>query len=184
MSAERESPESPQGPEGPDQGADAVRQALNRARAAARERAVEEPRRGRGPRRRRDPGVSRSGSGPDARDPQTFASAIQRLVDERGWQDTVAVGGAMGRWAEVAGPEIAEHCRPERFDDGVLLVQAQSTAWATQVRLLVPTLLRKLDERLGEGVVTKIVVKGPGAPSWRHGPRLAPGSQGPRDTYG
>jgi predicted nucleic acid-binding Zn ribbon protein len=70
------------------------------------------------------------------------------------------------------------------FEDGVLTVRAESTAWATQVRLLVPTLLRRLAEEVGEGTVGKVVVHGPTAPSWRRGIRVAPGSQGPRDTYG
>lgn len=166
-----------------DEGADAVRAALNRARAAARERNAGPVPNRRAPRRRVG-STSRSGSGPDARDPQTFGAALQRLIDERGWGEQVAVGGAMGRWDEVVGDEIAAHCRPETFEDGVLTVRAESTAWATQVRLLVPAILRSLDDRLGEGTVTKIVVKGPGGPSWRHGPRVAPGAVGPRDTYG
>jgi predicted nucleic acid-binding Zn ribbon protein len=165
-----------------DGGADAVRQALNRAKAAAREKRLSPTNGRRGPRSRG--GVARAGSGPDARDPQSFGTAIQRLIDERGWDQSVAVGGAMGRWAEVVGADIAAHCEPESFEDGVLSVRAESTTWATQVRLLVPAILRSLDERLGAGTVTKILVKGPGGPSWRHGPRVAPGSQGPRDTYG
>jgi predicted nucleic acid-binding Zn ribbon protein len=70
------------------------------------------------------------------------------------------------------------------FDDGVLTVRAESTAWATQVRLLAPTLLRRLAEEVGKGTVTKVVVHGPNTPTWRRGPRIAPGRQGPRDTYG
>jgi predicted nucleic acid-binding Zn ribbon protein len=166
-----------------DEGADAVREALNRARAAARERNATASQ-GRRSSRRRGPARAHAGSGADARDPQTFATAVQRLVDERGWSQSVSVGGAMGRWAEVVGAEIAAHCEPETFEDGVLTVRAESTAWATQVRLLAPRILRSLDERLGEGTVTRIVVRGPGGPSWRHGPRVAPGGQGPRDTYG
>jgi predicted nucleic acid-binding Zn ribbon protein len=69
------------------------------------------------------------------------------------------------------------------FRDGVQDVRADSTAWATQVRLLVPTLLRRLAEELGEGVVEQVQVRGPAAPSWRKGPRSVRG-QGPRDTYG
>jgi predicted nucleic acid-binding Zn ribbon protein len=165
-------------------GADAVREALNRARAAARERgAVPGAAPSRKRRRPRDDGA-RSGAHPDARDPQPVGSALSRLVAERGWQESVAVGGVMGRWDVVVGPEIAAHCRPETFDDGVLTVRADSTAWATQVRLLTAGLLRRLAEEVGEGTVTKVVVRGPATPSWRKGPRVAPGSQGPRDTYG
>jgi predicted nucleic acid-binding Zn ribbon protein len=90
----------------------------------------------------------------------------------------------IGRWDAVVGAEIAAHCRPETFDDGVLTVRADSTAWATQVRLLTAGLLRRLAEEVGEGTVTKVVVRGPAGPSWRRGPLVAPGSQGPGDTYG
>jgi predicted nucleic acid-binding Zn ribbon protein len=84
----------------------------------------------------------------------------------------------------VVGADVAAHCRPESFEDGVLVVAAVSTAWATQVRLLAPALLRRLAEEVGEGTVTRVVVRGPTAPSWRRGLRVAPGGQGPRDTYG
>ncbi|HEY6794057.1 MAG TPA: DciA family protein, partial [Kineosporiaceae bacterium] len=137
-----------------------------------------------GARRRGLADTLRSGARADARDPQSLAANLGRLVAERGWETPVAVGGVIGRWDAVVGPDIAGHCRPTSFDDGVLTVQAESTAWATQVRLLVPTLMRRLAEEVGEGTVTKVVVHGPTAPSWRRGPRVAPGSQGPRDTYG
>jgi predicted nucleic acid-binding Zn ribbon protein len=167
-------------------GADAVRAALGRARAAARERgAVPGAPAGAGRRRRapRDEGA-RSGARPDARDPQTLGTALAGLVVERGWEESVSVGGVLGRWDTVVGTDVAAHCRPETFENGVLTVRADSTAWATQVRLLTATLLRRLADEVGEGTVTKVVVRGPSGPSWRRGPRVAPGSQGPRDTYG
>ena len=166
-------------------GIEAVRAALGRARAAARARGAVPGAAPGGPRRRRrqDDGP-RSGARPDARDPQPLGDTLGRLVAERGWQEAVSVGGVMGRWDAVVGSDIAAHCRPETFEAGVLTVRADSTAWATQVRLLSGTLLRRLADEVGEGTVTKVVVRGPSGPSWRRGPRVAPGSQGPRDTYG
>jgi predicted nucleic acid-binding Zn ribbon protein len=176
-----------------DSGADAVRAALGRAKAAAAARGDKPGQPGRQDRaasvyqrarERRDGANTRSGARPDARDPQGVASVIARLVAERGWTETVAVGGVLGRWDAVVGTDVAAHCQPLSFADGVLTVAADSSAWATQVRLLMPTLLRLLAEEVGEGMVERIVVRGPSAPSWKHGPRVAPGSQGPRDTYG
>lgn len=174
---------------GAETGPDAVRSALNRARAAARARGLspgsapsQQSRAGRRSRSFAD-GV-RSGARPDARDPQTLGATLGRLIAERGWEAPVAVGGVIGRWEAVVGPDIAAHCLPVSFDEGVLTVQAESTAWATQVRLLVPALMGRLAEEVGEGTVTKVVVCGPTGPSWRRGPRSAPGSIGPRDTYG
>ncbi len=175
---------------GVDAGADAVRAALGRARAAAAARGDKPGEPGRKSalaaraREKRDGANTRSGARPDARDPQGVSSVIARLVAERGWSEPVAVGGVLGRWDVVVGADVAAHCTPLSFSDGVLTVAADSSAWATQVRLLAPTLLRLLAEEVGEGTVRRMVVRGPSAPSWRHGPRVAPGSQGPRDTYG
>ena len=180
------SPDDHSADSGESSGPDAVRTALNRARAAALARGLQPgsmPETGTR-RRRRVPGELRSGSGADARDPQKLGSTLDRLVVERGWQAPVAVGGVIGRWDAVVGPDIAGHCTPVSFDDGVLSVRAESTAWATQVRLLVPTLMRRLAEEVGESTVTRVVVHGPTAPSWRRGFRVAPGSRGPGDTYG
>ncbi len=89
----------------------------------------------------------------------------------------------MGRWDQVVGEEVASHCHPETFEDQVLTVRTDSTAWATQVRLLAPSVLARLSEELGAGVVTRLVVKGPAGPSWKRGHRTVQG-RGPRDTYG
>ena len=86
-------------------------------------------------------------------------------------------------WTSLVGPEVAAHVVPESFDDGDLLLRADSTAWANQMRLLGATLQRRLGEELGADVVRSIRVLGPEAPSWRHGNRHIPG-RGPRDTYG
>ena len=182
--------------EGAPTGADLARTALGRARAAAAAKGLrpghaplggrrdfEDTARG-SSRGRRGDASARSGAWPDARDPQTLDSTLGRLVGERGWEQPVAVGGAFGRWDAVVGPELAGHCTPETLKDGTLVVRAESTAWATQVRLLTSVLVRRLDEELGHGVVTTVVVRGPKAPSWRKGNRSAPGGRGPRDTYG
>lgn len=133
--------------------------------------------------RRASPGAGWSGPGEDERDPKPLDAAVNRLVDEHGWGQEMAVHGVVARWDQLVGPDVAGHVRPERYAEGVLTVRADSTAWATQVRLLAPTLVRRLNEEIGDGVVTKVTVLGPNAPSWRKGPRSVRG-RGPRDTYG
>ena len=135
-------------------------------------------------RRRRRAEAQSSGAHPDDRDPQTLDSTIDRLVSERGWGTDVAVHGVFSRWDTIVGREVAEHCHPERFADAKLTVRADSTAWATQVRLLAPTVVRRLNEELGDGTVTAIDVQGPHVPSWSKGFRAVRDGRGPRDTYG
>ena len=117
------------------------------------------------------------------RDPLGLGKVVGRLVAERGWTSPVAVGSVMAEWATLVGPEISAHCTPESFTDTTLHVRCDSTAWATQLRLLSISLLEKFRTELGDGVVTSIQVLGPSAPSWRKGGRTVNG-RGPRDTYG
>ena len=115
-----------------------------RARSAARYRAGQE--------------VTMSGAGKDGRDPVGIADVTGSLVAQAGWSDAVAVGGVMGRSPEVVGEHVATHCVPVGFANGTLTVRAATTAWATQLRLLVPDVRRRLDAVVGEGVVGHIEV--------------------------
>ncbi|WP_415830138.1 DciA family protein [Kibdelosporangium persicum] len=124
-----------------------------------------------------------SGAGADSRDPQRFGALLGKLAAERGWADQLANGEVFGRWTAIVGAEIAEHAKPLSLRDGELTVQASSTAWATQLRLLQRQLLVKIAKGVGDGVVKRLKVHGPAAPSWRYGPRHVAG-RGPRDTYG
>ena len=117
-------------------------------------------------------------------DPQPLGAAITRLLAERGWQEQAAVGAAFGRWDQIVGAELAAHARPDGFADGELTVVADSTAWATQLRLLAATLVRRLNAELGDGTVRRVRVRGPAGPPRRPGAWRAPGGRGPRDTYG
>ncbi|GAA3622214.1 DNA replication protein DciA [Microlunatus ginsengisoli] len=142
------------------------------------------------PRRRRrtgPPPVSEpqaSGAHPDDRDPKTLGSALDRLVESKGWSTEVSVHALLGRWPALVGPELAAHSRPERYTDTVLTVRTDSTAWASQLRLLAPQLVATLNRQLGDGTVTRVSVLGPDAPSWKKGRLSVRDGRGPRDTYG
>ena len=159
----------------------AAASALARAREAARAKGL---RPGSRPMRQRKPksqqGKDTPGSG---RDPALLGDQMDRLLLDRGWNVDVAVGAVMGRWPEIVGPNVAEHCKPVTFSDGVLTVRADSTAWTTQMRLMSSSILGRLETEVGKDAVTELRVQGPSAPSWARGPRKSTGP-GPRDTYG
>ncbi|MFG2735911.1 DUF721 domain-containing protein [Streptomyces harbinensis] len=165
-------------------GVDLARVALRAAKARARERGDQAGQR----RQARRGGGLRSGARPGGRDPLLLGAAVERLRVERGWEVPLAVGGVMGRWPELVGPEIAAHCVPLSFDEAerVLSVRCDSTAWATQLRWMASEVLRKLNADVGRDSVRLIKVLGPGGPPRQGGGgRLrAPGSRGPGDTYG
>ncbi|GGK73781.1 DUF721 domain-containing protein [Ornithinimicrobium pekingense] len=159
----------------------AAHDALARARRSARERGLR-PGAPAGAGRRRAAG-QQPPKDPDKRDPHPLGLEVERLVASRGWDADVQVGSVVGRWADIVGSQVAANVEVVAFEGTVLTVRAVSTAWATQMRLLLSTILARIDQEVGVGVVTEIVVRGPGGPSWRKGP-LSSGGRGPRDTYG
>jgi predicted nucleic acid-binding Zn ribbon protein len=167
-------------------GIDLVRRTLEEARATARAQGKDA---GRGraapvvPRRVAGRRRSWSGPGPDVRDPQPLGRVARDLAKKRGWSVHVAEGTVLGHWPLVAGRQIADHATPTALKDGVLSVAAESTAWATQLRMMQAQLLAKIAAAVGNGVVMSLKITGPAAPSWRKGPRHIAG-RGPRDTYG
>ncbi|WP_102145519.1 DUF721 family protein [Mycobacterium hubeiense] len=182
-------PDQPQGP--PEHlaglaGMDLVRRTLEEARGAARSQGKDVGRGQTSPKRRvATPGRRRSwsGPGPDPRDPQLLGAVTSELARSRGWSTRVAEGTVFGRWPGVVGEQIAAHATPTSLRDGVLTVSAESTAWATQLRMVQAQLLAKIAAAVGDGVVKSLKIVGPAAPSWRKG-RYHIAGRGPRDTYG
>lgn len=159
-------------------GDDLANEAVRRARAA---------RRSPGPRRSDLP--ARRGGSPSAggRDPATVQAVLDDWIRTEGYEHQSRQAGLEVRWEDIAGPEVAAHARPEGLtltDTGPeLLLRADSTAWATQLRVLSGALLARIREELGPDAVSRIRILGPAPPRRATGPRRVPGP-GPRDTYG
>lgn len=168
-------------------GIDLARRALEEARAAAKANGKSVGQGRASPVRKLRAGGRRrtgwSGAGPDARDPQLLSALTGSIAKSRGWSGKVAEGMVFGRWTSVVGEDIASHATPVTLEGGVLKIAAESTAWATQLRMLQSQILAKINAAVGQGVVTSLRITGPAAPSWRKGERHIKG-RGPRDTYG
>lgn len=122
-------------------------------------------------------------SSSSSRDPQEVGSIMEEFLAEQGWQATSAIAQVSASWVQIVGPEVAEHVQVESISEGRLHLVADSTAWATQMRLLAATVVQQVAAVVGPDAVTSVSVRGPSAPSWRAGPRVVKG-RGPRDTYG
>lgn len=129
-------------------------------------------------------GRTSGGRQADLRDPKPLGAAVKGLIRSRGWSAPVAVGSVISRWEQLVGESIAEHCTPQSFEDGVVVVICDSTAWATNLKLMKGTLMEVFERELGKGIVTEIDIRGPQAPSWKKGRFTVRGGRGPRDTYG
>ena len=116
------------------------------------------------------------------RGPELINDSIAELIAERGWRERVKDSDLFLKWAELIGSEIADHAQVISFAQGVLTLSAESTAWATQLRLIDRQIVTALAS--GGFEVSELVIKGPNAPTWRKGGWSVKGGRGPRDTYG
>ncbi len=137
------------------------------------------------PRRRPGPGrlATFSGAGDDPRDPKRAGDLLRQLIESQGWEVEVSVHAVAGRWEQVVGAEVARHCRPEAFENGVLTVRTDTTAWAVQLRHLAAQILARVNQAVGDGAISRVDFRGPEAPQRRTG-RLRVKGDGPRDTWG
>ncbi len=159
-----------------------AREALERARASARQRGATRtsPRQGRKQREQARRDTVPYGKG---RDPAPMSDAVAALLRRMGWTEQIEVSSVTARWRDVIGDRIADNCEPLGFEEGVLTVKAKSTAWATQLQIMSGQVRHRINEEFGREIVTELKVLGPTARSWTKGPRSVKG-RGPRDTYG
>jgi len=119
----------------------------------------------------------------DGRDPHGLGDVVDSLTSRLGWNSSLAKSELLSSWEQIAGVETASHSHPVAIENGVLTVSCDSTAWATQLRIMRSQILNLIVARYPDAEITTIRFEGPGAPSWKRGPRSVPG-RGPRDTYG
>ena len=150
---------------------DAAFNALARARSRNQKFRNQSTPKGR-PRFGRTEGI-RSGAHPDQRDPQFLTNVLKKFVKDAGWQQSTSVADLISRWPEIVGEEIATHVSIDVYnaDTNELILRTDSTAWATQIRLLSSDLKRRIALEVGDGVVKTLKIYGPTQPKqkglWR-----------------
>lgn len=117
------------------------------------------------------------------RDPRGIAEVMDAMTTTLGWTSPLARSQLLSSWAAIVGEDLAEHAEPIGIEDGVMSVRCDSTAWATQLRLIRGDILTRIEGEFPEAGVEAVKFLGPDAPSWKRGPRSIQG-RGPRDTYG
>lgn len=165
-----------------------ARRTVNRSRAAARDRGlfpISAKTQARDVRDRSGRAPGYSGSRPDPRDPQGIENVLKKVLGNLGWNAGMNAGRVLEEWDDIVGERLATHCRPVSLEDGVLVVSASSSAWASQLRMLTPQLITTIEEHVGSHVISELKVTGPAAAerSWKKGRRTVTW-RGPRDTYG
>lgn len=96
-----------------------------------------------------------------ARPPEGLGDLLDGIVRRQGWAERLQSTAVFRDWDQVVGPQLATKCEPVRLAGGVLVVRAESQAWAAQVKYLTGTVKRRAREVLGQPVEQLEIVIGP-----------------------
>ncbi len=117
------------------------------------------------------------------RDPRALGEVLSKAARDMGWTVELDQARLIAEWHRFVGEAMAGHTEVIEIRSGVLIVQCDSTTWATELRRLRGEILNRILDEFPEVGVHELKFLAPGAPSWRHGGRTVAG-RGPRDTYG
>jgi predicted nucleic acid-binding Zn ribbon protein len=78
--------------------------------------------------------------------PTPLADALTSYFKQAGLTKRLQQAGIIEEWAELVGPQIAMVTAPDSITpDGVLRVRVATAAWATELSLMAPRILARLN---------------------------------------
>ncbi|HKA15302.1 MAG TPA: DUF721 domain-containing protein [Myxococcota bacterium] len=92
--------------------------------------------------------MARRSAGP-REGPARIGALVPAVLRDLGLDESARALRIDESWERALGSEVASHCRPVALRNGVLEVQADSSAWCQTLRLRAPELLDRLAAALG-----------------------------------
>lgn len=81
-----------------------------------------------------------------AREPVSLAEALDRYLARSGLDKRIDQAGVITEWAALVGPQIARVTTPESVTaDGRLRVRVASAAWASELSMMTPRILARVN---------------------------------------
>jgi len=94
---------------------------------------------------------------PRKRKPRKLGDVMHDVLKKSGIADRVAQANVIPEWRTLVGPQIARVTEPLSVTpQGTLFVAVTTNAWMTELSLMEPDLLRRLNQRSGKLAIRKI----------------------------
>ncbi|NUM88311.1 MAG: DUF721 domain-containing protein [Bdellovibrionales bacterium] len=94
---------------------------------------------------------------PPRKEPSRLGDILGPLLRQRLGSDDLAGEHEIGRlWRSAVGPEIARHARPGSLRKGLLTVEVNQPAWATELQFQSPRILDRINEAAGKLLVSEL----------------------------
>jgi len=91
---------------------------------------------------------------PPMKNAASICGVIKDLFCQKGYEHKIEEYRSFLLWDDVVGPQIAARTRPKRVRDGVMEVQVDHPIWMQQLQLMKPAILKKLNQRQPETLIT------------------------------
>jgi predicted nucleic acid-binding Zn ribbon protein len=86
--------------------------------------------------------------------PMRVGDAIASYVSRSGLAARLSQAEVIPEWTRLVGPQISAVTRPERVTaDGTLFVRVATSAWMTELQLMTPDIMARLNAGRGAGRV-------------------------------
>ena len=96
-------------------------------------------------------------SKPKSRRPVTVREALQSYLSRTGLERRLAQAQVVPEWPRLVGPQIAAVTAPESVTaDGTLFVRVATSAWMTELQLMTPEIMARLNAGRGAGRIKTI----------------------------
>ena len=92
-------------------------------------------------------------------EPQPIGASLDMVAARLGAGSARGLGTLYDRWEDIVGAAAAAHAKPSGLRKGRLVIEVDHPAWATSLAHLEATLLRKVAEVAGPGLVQGIEVR-------------------------
>ena len=98
--------------------------------------------------------MSRDGDGP-----KKLGAGFEQMMRHMNAPNTDVLRAVFVQWPEIVGEEVAAHARPSAIDGQTLVVTADDTTWASQLRWLENQLIERIERVSGSDRINKLKVR-------------------------
>ena len=103
---------------------------------------------------------ARRGQSAEAHDsgPRPVSASLERLLGQLDKPPPDVLSAVFGRWEEIVGAEVANHCRPVAIEGDRLIVAVSDPMWASEIRWLSDEMLNRVNELSGARPLRSLTV--------------------------
>ena len=76
--------------------------------------------------------------------PQTVGTGVDRVLKHLNAPTADVVESVFANWEDLVGEVIAKHTRPQRITNGVLIIEVDDPAWASEMKWMSEALLEQI----------------------------------------